>query len=185
MRIAASLLSLVGIVATGLSAATVQFGVTPLGSSGPGQYRYQYTVSNVSLAANQELAIYFDPLLFSNLTLTNSVMLSGFDLEVFQPNNPPGAVGEYSAYALVDHPSLAGPFTVDFNYLGVGIPGPQSFAINQYTSGGQFQSIVNTGITQPIGTSPVPEPSSFSLGGLMIGVACGCACFKGKKPYRN
>lgn len=139
--------------------------------NGAGQYRYSYSVSNIVFAANQELAIQFDPSIFSGLS--NGVAGQGFDLLLLQPNNPPQASGEYSALAMVNQPSLAGPFSVDFTYTGPGTPGSQAFFINQYDSNGAFQRVITSGFTAPLSSSPIPEPATVSLccAGLLIGGA--------------
>src|SRR4051794_28013889 len=90
-----------GLFALTLPAAVINFTVTNVGAN---VFRYNYTVSAVTFQANQELDIRFDPALYS--TLTSGVAPSGFSLDLFQPNNPPQAFGDYSAVALVNNPSL-------------------------------------------------------------------------------
>jgi len=124
-------------------------------------FRYTYDFTTLSLQANQEVDIRFSPTLYS--TLTNGVAGSGFSLAVFQPNNPPGAFGDYAALALVNNPSLTGPFRVDFTFLGAGSPGAQPFFINQYDAAGNFLRIVDSGTTTPPGGN-VPEPATWLLG---------------------
>src|SRR5207248_993965 len=108
----------VGLFSISLQAATVGFTVSSLGGS---SFRYTYDFTSLSLQANQEVDIRFSPTLYS--TLTNGVAGSGFSLAVFQPNNPPGSFGDYAALALINNPSLTGPFRVDFTFLGAGTPG--------------------------------------------------------------
>ncbi len=147
-----------------LPAATIQFDVTGLGSN---SFRYNYFVSGTTFQANQELDIRFDPARYSNLS--NPVAGSGFKASVFQPNNPPGVFGDYSALALTNNPSLAGPFSVDFSFSGPGQPGSQPYSINQFDQGGNFVSTIETGVTSPrVPTTGVPEPASVTLCGISV-----------------
>jgi len=128
---------------------------------GGNNFRYTYDFTSLSLQANQEVDIRFSPTLYS--TLTNGIAGANFSLAVFQPNNPPGSFGDYAALALINNPSLTGPFRVDFTFLGTGTPGSQPFVINQYDAGGNFLSIVDSGSTAAPG-GPVPEPATWLLG---------------------
>ena len=158
-----------GILTATLSATPiVQFQVTNLGQN---LDRYNYFVSGLSFGANQELDIRFDPLLYSNLT--NGVAGSGFSVLLLQPNNPPGAAGDYRAFTPTPIPSPTGPFSVDFTFLGSGTPGSQPFYLNQYSPTGLLTSSTFLGNTTPLGQPGIPEPASFSLlcGALLLGVA--------------
>ena len=169
MRMIVRLTLLAGIVVANLSAAAiVQFQVTDLGGN---LHRYNYAVSGFAFQQNQELAILFAPALYG--TLSNGVAGSGFGLLLLQPNNPPGASGDYSALALVNNPSLAGPFRVDFIFKGSGTPGAQPYFINQYDANGNLISVVSSGTTTPLGSPGVPEPGTFLLGSaaLLMGAA--------------
>lgn len=157
-----------------LAAATIQYEVTELGT--PGAYRYTYSLSG-RLDKNQEIDIRFDPTLYTNLR--NGVAGSDFDVLLFQPNNPPGTFGDFSALALVDNPLLL-PFLVDVTYLGIGLPGAQPFFINTYETlptGGPGNFIGSElGVTMPVGGgSGIPEPGTFSISA--IGAAVGGACY--------
>jgi hypothetical protein len=155
-----------------LTAANVSFQVTGLGATGLGQqqYQYNYVISDLQLQANQELDIRFDPSLYG--TLSNGVAPSGFDLLLLQPNNPPGAFGDYSALALANNPPLSGTFSVKVVYLGSGLPGSQPFFINQYDAQGNFVGQVSTGSTGPSGQA-APEPAAWTLAvmGCLLGGA--------------
>jgi hypothetical protein len=155
-----------GLLAGILPATTIQFQVTNLGQN---LDRYTYFVSGITLQANQELDLRFSPSLYSNLT--NGIAPSAYSLLLMQPNNPPGTSGDYRALALTNSPSLAGPFSVDFTFLGAGIPGPQPFFINQYSPSGLFLSTIESGSTTPFSQPGVPEPATFSLGcvALLVG----------------
>src|ERR1017187_1810509 len=142
----------------------VQYQVTTNGTTGT----YQYFVSGFDFLVNEALDIQFGQLGSNNLfgQLSNGKAPAGFDLLLFQPNNPPQAPGDYSALALVNHPSLTGTFSVDFTLTGMGIPGSQVFSISQFDSNGNFVGLVASGSTQLVGSS-VPEPAGF----LPCGVA--------------
>jgi hypothetical protein len=153
-----------GLLGSNLIASTIGFQVTNLGQN---SYRYTYAVSDFTFGKDQELDIRFDPTLYG--TLSNGVAGSDFAVLLLQPNNPPGTFGDYSALALVQNPSLAVPFSVDFTFLGSGKPGAQPFLINQFDANGNFVSTLTSGSTTPQETA-VPEPAALLLtgGGLLM-----------------
>jgi hypothetical protein len=167
-------LLLVALTVVSLPAASIDFQVSTVGATGT----YQYFLSGFDFRVNQpclnapalecsdELDIQFDPTMFGQLL--NGVAGAGFDLLLLQPNNPPQAPGDYSALAVVDHPSLGGPFRVDFTFTGPQ-PGFQPYSIRQFDSAGNFEGVVLTGTTVP--ANAVPEPVNFSLCcvGLLVG----------------
>lgn len=163
-----------GMLAPTLPAGTIQFSVSGLGANA---YRYTYFISGFALQANQELDIRFDPARYGNLT--NAVAGGNFLLTLFQPNNPPGTFGDYSLLATVNNPSLAGPFSVDFNYTGAGQPESQPYVFNEYDPNGSLTvSTQGPGlVTTPAGQAAVPEPGSFSLAAaaLLLGGAAWAA----------
>jgi hypothetical protein len=123
---------------------------------------YEYLISGFTLKANQELDIQFDPTLFASIF--NGVAGPGFDLLLLQPNNPPGAAGDYSALALVDSPSWAGTFSVDFKLSGAAVPGPQKFFIDQFDPNGNFVGVIDSGFTTPVPVqTSVPEPGNLAV----------------------
>jgi hypothetical protein len=143
-------------VAGALSAGTIQFQVTPLGGN---LFQYNYSLSGITFQANEELDIRFDPTLYSNLS--NGVAPPGFSVSLFQPNNPPGAFGDYNALAVVNNPSAAGPFSVRVMFSGQGQPGSQPFFLDLFDQNGAFISSVAAGNTSAVGS--VPEPASFTM----------------------
>jgi hypothetical protein len=165
------ILLLSALLALSLSASPIiQYQVTSNGTTGT----YHYFVSGIDFLANEELDLQFGQLGSNNLfgQLSNGRAPAGFDLMLFQPNNPPQAPGDYSALAIVDHPSVTGTFSVDFTLTGIGLPGSQVFSISQFDSNGNFVSLVASGITQLV-SSGVPEPASFllcSVGLIVVGV---------------
>lgn len=165
MRILIGLSFLAGLMTVHLPAATIQFQVSTVGVTGTGDtlFRYNYFLSGFDFLTNQALDIQFSPTLFR--TLSNGVVGTGFDLFLFLPDNPPGASGDYSAMATVDHPSLAQTFQVDFTYTGTGSPGAQFYSVNQFNANGGFVGVLSSGNTIPVSSS-VPEPSGLLLSGL-------------------
>ncbi len=155
-----------------LSAATIKYTVTQL--PGAAKYRYNYTVSGITFQANQDFDVQFPATLYSSLV--NGMAGSDFTLFVFDANNPPGVDGDYSAVAKVNNPSLAGPFSVDFMYLGSGLPGAQNFTIDQFDANGNFVSTISSGTTMPT----VPEPASVALS--LLGLIAGVAWRKSRRP---
>jgi hypothetical protein len=166
----------VGLVAANLPAGTVNYDFTVLpiappadAPAGSSVLQVTYLLSNFSFLANQELDINFDPALYG--TLSNGQAPSGFLLNLFQPNDPVGAPGDFSAYATVANPNVTGSFSADVVYFGTGQPGGQSYSINQYDAQGNFVDTVSSGVTTPDSNSPVPEPAGIWLGaiGLIVG----------------
>ena len=148
------------VLVVNMAAETIQVQVTDLGSN---NFRYDYSITGGFLfQQNDELAIQFDASVYGSIS--NPVANSDFSAIVLQVNNPPGSPGVYSAQALVNNPSLSGPFSVDFTLLPGEEPGPQLFDIGRFGPGGRI--VLERGSTQFL----VPEPSSFSLAllGLML-----------------
>ena len=147
-----------------LAAGTVGYQVSDLGAN---VFRYEFLPSNLGLLQNQELDIQFDSTLFGSLF--NGVADSDFRLLLLQPNNPPGALGDYSALALVDNPSLAGPFSVDVQWLGTGVPGGLPFLLHQFDASGRNLGMIGSGSVDMVGAPgsvETPEPASWLLGGM-------------------
>src|SRR5688572_3705843 len=109
---------ILGVMAVNVLCAGITFEVSDAGltQSGDSVYRYTYTLSGFTFQENMELDIRFDPALFSSLS--NPVAPVDFDTLILQPNNPPGAFGDYKPLALIDNPSLSGLFSVDFTLIG-------------------------------------------------------------------
>jgi hypothetical protein len=128
-------------------------------SGGNDPLRYTYFVTDLTLLANQELDIRFDPDLYG--ALTNGLAGPGFDVLLLQPNNPPGTFGDFSVLALVDNPPFPEALSVDFTFIGSGTPGAQPFFINEYDQSGKFVATIASGFT----VAAIPEPGSLALGG--------------------
>ena len=159
------LLVFAGLFTTSTSyAGLIKYSDTNIGTNvfGDAIYRYTFTVSGISLQANQELDIRFDPTHFK--ALSNPTGGAGFSLLVLQPNSPLGTTGVFSALALVNNPVFS-PFTVDVTYFGVVDPGSQPYLVNQYDANHMFVSTLQTGVTVLAAT---PEPGTFGVGGMML-----------------
>jgi hypothetical protein len=188
------ILLLSALLAFSLSATTIiQYQVSTSGVTGS----YQYTVTgfvatqpcpdNMAITCNNEIDIGFDPTVFDQLS--NGVAPADFSLLLFQPNDPPQAPGDYSALAIVNNPSLAGPFSVAFTFnpgTSSGVPCSsstdfcQNFSIESFDSNGFFEGFAATGVTTPLVVVPAPEPVGFLLSGvgLMIVSAIGILAFR-------
>jgi hypothetical protein len=170
-------LLLFGFVVTTAStnAATISYDISQVGLdvSGNMVYNYTYTVSGITLQSTQELDLFFDPAVFN--TLSDPVAASAFQTILIQPNNPPGAPGDFGLIPNADNTVLDGPFSIDFTLTGPVIPGSQSYTITQYLSNGVSIGVVASGTTIPIAVTAVPEPSltTFMGMGLLLGMAVG------------
>jgi hypothetical protein len=149
-----------------------QAGVESISSPSPAQFlqRYIYYASDFTFLANQELDIVFSAALYG--AISNGTVTPGFDLMLFQPNDPPGAPGHFSALALSDIRGGEGPWSVDFIFVGPDRPGAQAFFINQYDGNGRFITTLESGSTVPAGSPSggpvVPEPGTFVMTGFVV-----------------
>lgn len=173
MSILCRLIFIAGLFSINLMSAVIAFEVSEVGVTAAGDtlYRYTYSPEGFTLPQNSEIDIRFDPALYGELS--NGVAPAEFDLLLLQPNNPPGAFGDYSALALIDNPPLSGVFSVDFTFLGAGVPGAQPWLVNQFDEQGNFVSTIASGTTAS-STAVVPEPATCAAGCftlLMAGAA--------------
>jgi hypothetical protein len=149
----------IALSAGSLTAGTIWSTTTSLGGN---SYRNDYSF-NFSLLQNQEVDIRFDPALYSGLN--NGTANSDFRLSLLQPGNPSGAFGDYSILALIDNPSLVGPFSVEFMFLGAGLPGAQPYFVHQFDpTGHNIIGTLESGNT-------APEPASWLLAGVGLFVS--------------
>ena len=143
---------LYAVVATASAhAATVQYVLsTPVSTlAGEGTlYQYTYYVTDIVFLPNQEIDILFSPDRYGNLS--NGIADSSFNVMLFQPSDPMGTAGHFSALALQ---GIAAPlqFQVNFRYIGQGVPGSQQFAINQFDVDRHFLGVITTGSTSRVG----------------------------------
>jgi len=171
-----------------LEAATITFQTIATGTLLNGQpvYRSTYSISGLTLhdtaSGQDELDIQFNSADFG--TLLNGVAPSAFSLLLLQPNNPPFEHGDYQALALVDNPSFAGAFSVDFTWIGPGSPldttvlSSEPYVINTYNPAtGVLISSTPPSLATAVSTTVVPEPGSWilSAAGVIIVGALGAA----------
>jgi hypothetical protein len=164
MRVFSSAVAAWCFVASQAFAATISFEATNLGTN---QYRYDYTVTDLTVAAFHDISIEFDASLYSALT-NPAAPSADWDILLLQPDVPSGATGFFDALALVDGASLNGVFSVEFTYLGGGTPGPQPFSILLFADDGEtLLDVVQTGVTKS--RTPVPEPTVSVLALIAVG----------------
>jgi|SRR5581483_2416968 len=169
MRLLFTTAIFVGVVCVAARGTTISTDLTDIG---PNEWRLTYQITGVTFQAGEELDIYFDPALYQ--TLGSGTATSDFSLLLFQPNSPFGAQGDYSLLALVDNPSLNGPYSVAAMMSGATQPAPQPFFINQYDSTGTFiERTVFSGMTT-VDDAAVPEPDAFLPCLCILGAAAAC-----------
>lgn len=152
------------------AAPIIQYQTTNLGvdASGDTVIGFSFTLSGLNLLANDEFDIQFPVTAFTQLS--NGVAGAGFDLLLFQPNQPVGVQGDYSALALVDNPSLSGTFTVDATLAsGITVP-PSSLPFVIYNDNVTPSAVLFEG-NATAAVSAVPEPSDMLLCGSGMIVA--------------
>jgi hypothetical protein len=146
------------------SATIIEYEVTDLPDTVPGQDRwaYRYFVSGFTFGANQGFTIWFDPSRYTQLE-TPSPPNAQWDVLVLQPDRALPDRGAFDALALANSASLTQPFGVNFVSLS-GTPGSQPFDIDQFDAQRNFVRIVESGVTVPRQqAAPIPEPDSAWL----------------------
>jgi hypothetical protein len=133
---------------------------------GSGQWQYTYTVANNNLTesglpvAIKEFTLWFDPAIYSNLVVITTPLSTSWDSIVMQPESVLHDAGAYDALVKSGNlgilpGQIVKGFSVKFNWLGAGTPGPQPYEIvNPVT----FKTI-EAGMT-------IPEPATMLLLGL-------------------
>ncbi len=141
------------------SAAKMTYDVIDLSDNTVGEdlWQYSYSVSDYVFDAGYGFSIFFDDSLYSKLDNSSAAVNFDWDILTFQPDNTLPDAGVYDALALSNGASLTMPFTVDFVWIGNGVPGVQPFDVYD-----ESFDIVISGFT-----SPVPEPASLFL--LLMG----------------
>ena len=140
-------------------ATTVSFDVTNISGN---TWEYTYNVANDTLGIDiEEFTIFFDVALYENLSVTSTP--AAWDPLVIQPDPGLPDDGFYDALALVvgiaPGDSLGG-FGVQFDFLGSGIPGVQTFDIVDTST---FATL-DSGLTQVV---PIPAALWLFGSGLL------------------
>ena len=153
-------------LAAQLSGAAIQFEVSNLGG---GTFQYTYSVTSflpcTPSCAGDTLDLSFDGSVYNLLSNPVAQPSSDWSTTLFQPNTLPGLAGDFLVTALVDHPSLAGPLSVDFTLQQGGSPGSQPFTIFD----ANFNAVGSGETTSGVTTSP--EPANLLLvAGALIGI---------------
>lgn len=130
------------------------------------QWRYDYTVSNDTLAvAIEEFTIFFDHTLYANLAGAGSA--AGWDLLLIAPDAAIPAAGYFDALALaggIAPGATLGGFSLIFDYFGSGAPAAQAFSVLDPVSFAQLDS----GVTVTASAVPMPPSAALVLAGLML-----------------
>ena len=155
-------------------ALSIKFESVDLADVTPGedlrQFRYHVSgdVNGSPLQADQGFTIGFAQALYRALQDPPPPVNADWDVLVLQPDPGIPDDGVYDALALIDDPSLADPFVVSFVWLGAGAPGAQPFAVNQFDVAANLVSVLQVGVTEPLGQA-VPEPVTSAW--LAVGFA--------------
>lgn len=136
--------------ATTLSYVAVDLPDTVVGQD---RWAYLYQVGAGSFLGGEGFSVYFDPALYEALEAVPTGLSQDWNVLVAQPDASLPVPGLYDAMALIDLPSIAGSFRVDFNWLGQNTPSSQPFDIHDATF-----LVMQTGMTQA-----VPEPATVAL----------------------
>ena len=119
-------------------------------------YHEVFTFQGFTLSMGMLIEIHYPASQYGSLSNGVAQPSSDWSLVLLQPNNPLGADGIYSMQANVNNPSFAGPFSVDFTFLGAGQPN----GVHQYFVLNSDFSVNSSGFTG------VPEPTSLSMAGV-------------------
>lgn len=149
--------------ASSANATIITYDLTEVGA---GQWRYDYFVTNDTLAVDlEQFSVYFDPGLYANLILSGSP--ADWDSLVFQPDTglpDPGYLDALALSAGIAPGATLGGFSVLFDWLGLeGLPGAQLFDVRDPMD---FETVLDEGFTTrrtiepPVG---VPEPATLAM----------------------
>ena len=152
-----------GISPTPAAAQSIQFEAIDLADTTPGEnlWAYRYTVDG-AFDAFEGFNVLFDSALFTQLQDPPADAGADWTVQTTQPNPGLPAAGLFTGTANTANPSLAGPFSVSFVFLGQGAPGAQPFEF--FNS--NFDA-VPSGNTKPASVVPVPPALIFMLSGVL------------------
>ena len=167
MHAIAAIISLMCLNMSHVFATTIQYAVTNIAGS---TWEYSYNIINDSLALDiEEFTIYFESGRYQGLNLAAAPEVAGWDPIVVNPNNFLNNDGFYDALAMTGGAAPGtslGGFSVRFDFIGTGMPGPQRFEIVDPVS----FTVLDSG-----NTSPVPLPAALLLFGSGLAGLIGLA----------
>ncbi|MBW3509200.1 hypothetical protein [Janthinobacterium sp. NKUCC06_STL] len=160
-----ALLALLLCAMSAAHATSIGYTTTSLGGT---QWRYDYTVSNTTLAVPiEEFTLFFSVGQYANLHSVST--LPGWDVLLVQPDPAIPGDGYLDALALaggIAPGATATGFSVTFDYLGAGSPGAQPFSILDPISFVELEA----GSTQPAAVA-LPSTPWLLLAGVLA-MAC-------------
>ncbi|MGV8866620.1 MAG: hypothetical protein ACOH2S_06840 [Janthinobacterium svalbardensis] len=146
-------------------ATSIGYTATSLGGT---QWRYDYTISNTTLAVPiAEFTLFFSVGQYA--TLHDISTAPGWDVLLLQPDPAIPASGYFDALALaggINPGATATGFSITFDYLGAGSPGAQPFSILDPVSFIELEA----GLTQPAAIA-LPSTPWLLLAGVLA-MAC-------------
>ena len=155
---------LCGLFAAPISAITIEYQAEDLTDAGMGDlWRYSYQVSDHAFLADEGFQILFDFQTYGGLQDPPPLVNSDWDPLVTQPDSGLSIDGIYDALALVDAPSLADLFVLEFIWVGTGTPSAQPFDV--YDANFQITFSGTTVLATP-GAVPLPMTPLLLVFGL-------------------
>jgi hypothetical protein len=132
---------------------------------------------------DQGFTVYFDASTYRNLTGSFAAAANDWDVLLIQPDDILTAPGFLDALSLVVQPSFKGAFTVNFQFLGNGTPGAQSFEVYSLANG---FTIVESGSVSTGSVNSVPEGSVAGYDVAAVVAVLGLAISRGLvRPLRR
>jgi hypothetical protein len=138
-------------------AVSMSYVAQDLADVNPGEdlWRYQYSIGG-SLSLFGGINFLFAPDQYGELSNAEPSASPDWSVSVVQPDPGLPAEGLYSLLTLIAPPDFTGPFSVDFVWLGQGVPGSQPFEVFDDSF-----VVIEEGRTAPAGSAP--EPSTLAL----------------------
>jgi MYXO-CTERM domain-containing protein len=171
VSVGAAALALLAPLSASAAAVSIEYTLVALGV--PGRFEYQYTVKNLSLAADLSwFSVDFDPYLYDESSLAITSTGTGDWAEQLLASIPIlGVPAQYDAFKASGDPLATGDsatgFSVAFTWLGTGTPGSQGFTVYDANT----FAVLDAGATTAADVEPpngLPEPSSAGLAALAL-----------------
>jgi hypothetical protein len=155
-------------IATDLSAVSItsQLSAAAQMPGADATYQYTYNITNLTLQANEELDIYFDPSVYQEVS--DAIVGSDFQYVLFAPSSSPSEPGDFGIAPNSNNTVVNGPFGVSFTLTGQGVPGPQYFTVSEFSPSGGLIGIVASGMTSMQSPVAAPEPAGAGLTGIAL-----------------